>query len=218
MLLQNVEQYVEKLIPKRQELIEEMEAYAKEHHVPIMELIGVETLLQILRLHQPKHILEIGTAIAYSSIRITHALPEARVVTVERNEERYQKAQEFIERAGKQDKIVSLFGDALELRDEIERHGPYDAVFIDAAKGQYQRFFEHYEPMLSSKGMIISDNVLFKGHVATDLAEVETRRRRSLIKKIQAYNTWLMNHPDYYTTILPIGDGIAISIKRGDQE
>ncbi len=127
---------------------------------------------------------------------------KARVVTVERNEERYQKAQEFIERAGKQDKIVSLFGDALELRDEIERHGPYDAVFIDAAKGQYQRFFEHYEPMLSSKGMIISDNVLFKGHVATDLAEVETRRRRSLIKKIQAYNTWLMNHPDYYTTIL----------------
>ncbi len=76
MLLQNVEQYVEKLIPKRQELIEEMEAYAKEHHVPIMELIGVETLLQILRLHQPKHILEIGTAIAYSSIRMTHALPE----------------------------------------------------------------------------------------------------------------------------------------------
>lgn len=92
MLLQNVEQYVEKLIPKRQELIEEMEAYAKEHHVPIMELIGVETLLQILRLHQPKHILEIGTAIAYSSIRMTHALPEARVVTVERNEERYQKS------------------------------------------------------------------------------------------------------------------------------
>ena len=103
MLLQNVEQYVEKLIPKRQELIEEMEAYAKEHHVPIMELIGVETLLQILRLHQPKHILEIGTAIAYSSIRITHALPEARVVTVERNEERYQKRKSLLN--GRENKI-----------------------------------------------------------------------------------------------------------------
>ncbi|TYR82321.1 O-methyltransferase [Priestia megaterium] len=216
MLLQNVEQYVEKLIPKRTELVEEMEAYAKEYVVPIMELIGIETLLQILRLHQPKHILEIGTAIGYSAIRMAEALPNAQIVTVERNETRYEKAQTFIERANKKEQITTLFGDALELIDEIARKGPYDAVFIDAAKGQYQRFFEHYQPLLNKNGIIISDNILFKGHVATDLAEIETRRKRSLIKKIDGYNNWLMNHPDFYTTILPIGDGIAISIKRGD--
>lgn len=216
LLLQNVEQYVENLIPKRTELVEEMENYAKEHVVPIMELIGIETLLQILRLHQPAHILEIGTAIGYSAIRMAEALPNAKIVTIERNEDRYKQAQLFINRAEKKEQIKTLFGDALELQADIEKNGPYDAVFIDAAKGQYQRFFEHYAPLLNKKGIIISDNILFKGHVATDLSQIETRRKRSLIKKIDAYNVWLMEHPDFQTTILPIGDGIAISIKRGD--
>lgn len=216
LLLQNVEQYVENLIPKRTELVEEMENYAKEHLVPIMELIGIEALLQILRLHQPAHILEIGTAIGYSAIRMAEALPNAKIVTVERNEDRYKQAQLFINRAEKKEQIKTLFGDALELQADIEQNGPYDAVFIDAAKGQYQRFFEHYAPLVNKKGIIISDNILFKGHVGTDLSQIETRRKRSLIKKIDAYNVWLMKHPDFQTTILPIGDGIAISIKRGD--
>ncbi len=216
LLLQNVEQYVENLIPKRTELVEEMENYAKEHVVPIMELIGIEALLQILRLHQPAHILEIGTAIGYSAIRMAEALPNAKIVTVERNEDRYKQAQLFINRAEKKEQIKTLFGDALELQADIEQNGPYDAVFIDAAKGQYQRFFEHYAPLVNKKGIIISDNILFKGHVGTDLSQIETRRKRSLIKKIDAYNVWLMKHPDFQTTILPIGDGIAISIKRGD--
>ncbi len=216
LLLQNVEQYVENLIPKRTELVEEMENYAKEHVVPIMELIGIEALLQILRLHQPAHILEIGTAIGYSAIRMAEALPNAKIVTVERNEDRYKQAQFFINRAEKKEQIKTLFGDALELQADIEQNGPYDAVFIDAAKGQYQRFFEHYAPLVNKKGIIISDNILFKGHVGTDLSQIETRRKRSLIKKIDAYNVWLMKHPDFQTTILPIGDGIAISIKRGD--
>lgn len=216
LLLQNVEQYVENLIPKRTELVEEMENYAKEHLVPIMELIGIEALLQILRLHQPAHILEIGTAIGYSAIRMAEVLPNAKIVTVERNEDRYKQAQLFINRAEKKEQIKTLFGDALELQADIEQNGPYDAVFIDAAKGQYQRFFEHYAPLVNKKGIIISDNILFKGHVGTDLSQIETRRKRSLIKKIDAYNVWLMKHPDFQTTILPIGDGIAISIKRGD--
>ncbi|MBM7701426.1 O-methyltransferase [Metabacillus iocasae] len=217
MLLQNVEHYVEQLIPKRNELIEEMEHYAQEHGVPIMELIGIETLLQLLRLYNPERILEIGTAIGYSAIRMVTALPDTKVVTVERDEERYEKALHFIERANKANQIHTLFGDAFDLHEQIVAEGPYDTVFIDAAKGQYQRFFELYVPLLKEGGVIISDNVLFKGYVAQDVEEIKTRGARSLTRKLQAYNEWLMNHPGFYTTILPIGDGIAISIKRGDK-
>ncbi|WP_110111432.1 O-methyltransferase [Bacillus sp. CGMCC 1.16541] len=217
MLLQNVEHYVEQLIPNRNELIEEMEHYAREQGVPIMELIGIETLLQLLRLHKPERILEIGTAIGYSSIRMVTALPHTKVVTVERDEERYEKALHFIERANKGSQIETLFGDAFDLHEDIVEKGPYDTVFIDAAKGQYQRFFELYAPLVNEGGVIISDNVLFKGYVAQDVEDIKTRGARSLTRKLQAYNEWLMNHPDFQTTILPIGDGIAISIKRGDK-
>ncbi|MCM3002588.1 O-methyltransferase [Priestia koreensis] len=218
MLSKEVTDYVESLVPKRNELLSEMEEYAKEHGVPIMELIGIEALLQLLRLHQPKKILEIGTAIGYSALRMAFALPNAHIVTVERDEERYEKAVQYIEKAGCQSRIHLLFGDAFEFEKEMEEHGPYDMIFIDAAKGQYQRFFEAYEPFLSERGMIISDNVLFKGYVAEDHELIEKKRIRSLTKKIQTYNQWLMAHEGYETVILPIGDGIAISLKRGEEK
>ena len=90
-------------------------------------------------------------------------------------------------------------------------------IFVDAAKGQYRRFFEVYEPLLSNDGIIITDNVLFKGLVAEDLATITPRRKRGLIKRIQNFNQWLLSHQKFDTVILPIGDGIAISKHRGEQ-
>ena len=207
--------YLESLIPNRESAIIEIEAYAKEHNVPIMDLVGIEAMLQLLRLIQPASILEIGTAIGYSAIRMAKALPDTKIVTIERDRERYDQAIHYINETKTSAQITVYFGDALELVDVIENAGynNFDVLFIDAAKGQYQRFFNYYEMQLSNNGVIITDNVLFKGLVAEK--ELEIKRTRSLVNKIKAYNEWLMNNPNYHTTILPIGDGIAISKKRG---
>nr|WP_269448467.1 O-methyltransferase [Metabacillus kandeliae] len=206
--------YLESLIPSEPEYIRDMEEYAKENQVPIMEKAGMNVLLQLLRLHSPAAILEIGTAIGYSAIRMAQALPNTRIVTLERDEERYKEAVRRVESAGLSGRITVLFGDALELSGEVSGRMPFDALFIDAAKGQYRRFFELYEPMLSANGIIITDNVLFRGLVAEDPEEIESKRIRSLAAKIHYYNEWLVSHPDYMTSIIPAGDGIALSIKK----
>jgi predicted O-methyltransferase YrrM len=133
--------YIEALLPNRDDLLAELEAYAAEHVVPIMELIGIETLLQLLRLQQPKKILEVGTAIGYSTLRMAYTLPATKIVTIERNQERAVVAQEYFIKADMQARIKLIQGDALEVEDQVSMNGPYDFIFIDAAKGQYRRFF-----------------------------------------------------------------------------
>lgn len=214
MISKDVEDYIEELIPDRDPQIMELEEYAREHEVPIMELVGIEAMLQQLRIIQPKKILEIGTAIGYSAIRMAQALPDATIVTIEKDEERYEVAVANIEKMQLSNRITVLLGDANELKDETEKFAPYDLIFIDAAKGQYRRFFDHYGNQLRSNGIILSDNILFKGFVAND-SEVRTRRMKQMIRKIRSYNEFLMNHEEYQTAILPVGDGLAISIKKG---
>ncbi|WP_419393665.1 O-methyltransferase [Cytobacillus praedii] len=204
--------YIEEIIPARPELFQIMEVYAEENGVPIMELVGIEAMIQLLRIQQPKNILEVGTAIGYSALRMAEALPNCKIVTIERDAERYELAEQFISEAGKEGQIVIIKGDALEAEPLIKEYGPFQAIFIDAAKGQYHRFFEMYSQYLDDFGVIITDNVLFKGLVCEP--EIENKRTRNLVKKIDSFNKWLMNHPDFYTTILPVGDGVAISKKR----
>ncbi|MDR6122261.1 putative O-methyltransferase YrrM [Bacillus sp. SLBN-46] len=216
MLDAKLHSYIEGLILERNPLLTEMEFYAREHNVPIMELEGIETMLQLLRIQGTKKILEVGTAIGYSAIRMAEALPGAEIVTIERDDERAQVAVEFIERSAYKERITLIKGDALEVEEQISGHAPFDAIFIDAAKGQYKKFFEMYSSYLSSDGMIITDNVLFKGLVAEP--EIESKRIRNLVKKIDDFNKWLMKHPDYISVILPVGDGVAISKRRGESK
>ncbi|EWG09854.1 O-methyltransferase [Cytobacillus firmus] len=204
--------YIEEIIPERPQLLDKMEQYAKEYNVPIMELAGIEAMLQLLRIQKPKMILEVGTAIGYSALRMAFAVPESKIVTIERDSERYQLAEQYIDEAGKKEQILIIKGDALEVGEDVEKQGPYDAIFIDAAKGQYQRFFEIYSRFLSDGGVIITDNVLFKGLVCE--SDIENKRIRNMVRKIDVFNKWLMSHPEYHTVILPVGDGVAISKKR----
>lgn len=212
MLNERLHAYIEDLVPKRNPLLTEMECYAKEHSVPIMELAGIEAMLQLLRIQQPIKILEVGTAIGYSALRMAEAIPNANIVSIERDEERYVLAEEFIGRSNHRHQIALIKGDALEVEDLVRGHGPFDAIFIDAAKGQYKKFFEIYANHLHEDGMIITDNVLFKGLVCEK--EIESKRLRNLVKKIDEFNHWLMGHPDYNSVILPVGDGVAISRRR----
>lgn len=211
-----IDQYLQSLIPDRVGLLKEMEEYAEAEHVPIMEPEGIETLLQLLRIHRPQVILELGTAIGYSAIRMAETLPNVHIVTIERNEKRIEEAKNNISKSGYSNRITLIESDALEAVHLVKEYGPFDLIFVDAAKGQYRRFFELYESLLSKTGIILTDNVLFKGLVAEDVESITPRRKRGLVKRIQNFNQWLLSHPNYDTIILPIGDGIAISKYRGE--
>lgn len=212
MLNEELQNYIDSFIQPRDGIFFEMEEYAKLHGVPIMEPAGIETMLQLLRIQQPESILEVGTAIGYSAMRMASALPKSHIITMERDEDRCQLAAEYMKRAGMQEQITLMKGDALELEAEAAVHAPFDAIFIDAAKGQYKRFFERYSRYLKPGGIIITDNILFKGLVYNQ--EAASKRARNLAKKIDEFNRWLVANEEYDTIILPIGDGVAVSKMR----
>ncbi|ASK63111.1 SAM-dependent methyltransferase [Virgibacillus phasianinus] len=205
-------QYLQGTIPINEKWITELERYAKENRVPIMEPVSMNFLQQIIRIHQPARILEIGTAIGYSALRMLQANPGALITTIERDESRFTYAVNEIKALNKHEQINVIFGDALEVAEEITNQGPFDLLFIDAAKGQYKRFFELYSPSIRKSGIVISDNVLFKGYVANP--SEDNPRFSKIAGKINTYNQWLINNESFHTSIVPIGDGIAISIKK----
>lgn len=200
-------------LPESKEWVKELEKQATLDKIPIMDPIGINFLMQLIRLNKPKRILEIGAAVGYSALRMNEAYPDAEIVTIERDDIRYEQAVENISKQNKQDSIRVIHGDALdELTTLQANHETFNCVFIDAAKGQYKRFFELSVPLLANNGFIISDNVLFRGYVMEE--NFEHPRYKKMVEKIKAYNEWLANHPSFITTILPIGDGVAISYRK----
>ncbi|RGC50740.1 O-methyltransferase [Absiella sp. AM29-15] len=190
-------------------LLEEMEQYALEKDVPIMQQEGITFMCSFIKEHQLKSILEIGSAIGYSAIRMAMLDKNIHITTIERDEERYQKAKEYIARSEYKDQITLLYGDALEANIQ----GSYDMIFIDAAKAQYIRFFERYEPLLIQGGYIITDNLKFHGFV--EHPETATSRNlRQLVGKISRFINYLKSRDDFDTTFLEQGDGIGISKKK----
>ncbi|MEG0385151.1 O-methyltransferase [Solibacillus cecembensis] len=204
--------YIASFISNRDELLLEMERFAQENHVPIMQLAGIESLNQLLRIQKPTSILEIGTAIGYSAIRMAQALPECQIVTIERDAARVQHAKAFIARSAEANRIQVIEGDALEVELE-EIPSTFDAVFIDAAKGQYLKFFEKYSPLVPSGGVLYIDNMYMHGLSDLDIKEVP-RRKRTMIRNLKTFSDWIMAHPDYTSAFFPVGDGLLICLKR----
>lgn len=204
--------YMESFIQPRNALLLEMEQYAKDHHVPIMQLTGIDVLNQLLRIQKPTSILEIGTAIGYSALRMAYALPECRIVTIERDAERVQLAKSYIARSEVEDRIHVIEGDALEV-EVTSIHSTYDAVFIDAAKGQYLKFFEKYSPLVPSGGVLYIDNMYMHGLSDLNIQDVP-RRKRTMIRNLKQFTDWIMQHPDYTSVFFPVGDGLLICLKR----
>lgn len=213
MVEKQLEHYLMQLTEPRQDWMRHLELLATEEKVPIMEPAGIDYVRQLIRIKKPAKILEIGTAIGYSSLMMVDAYPETKVVTIEREEIRYKQAMEHIEAQQKKNEIDVIYGDALEVADIVKQQGPYDFLFIDAAKGQYKRFFEIYTPFLNEDAIVVTDNVLYKGFVAGDREDIP-KRLSNIAKKIKNFNDWLINHPDYHTTIVPVGDGVAVSIRK----
>lgn len=213
MMDEQTKQYLISLLPDSSGWAAELEEEAAKDHVPIMDPLGIRLLMQLVRLKRPERILEVGTAIGYSALQMLAAYPEASIVTIERDEVRYKQAAEHIERQQQSARIETIFGDALDEMASLAAKGEkFDFVFIDAAKGQYMRFFEMAHEMLRPGGLIVTDNVLFRGFVAGS-GEIP-KRFQKMVEKVRNYNRMLMEHPEYETTIIPIGDGVAVSLKQ----
>ena len=198
-------------ILKHDLLSREIREYAGNKDIPIIEDSGLETVLQFLKLKKPKRILEIGSAIGYWAIMISRHTG-AEVITIERDIQNYKKACEYITRSNVADKIIIHQADALDFNISELGDQEFDVIFIDAAKSAYQRFFEKYEPFLANDGLIISDNLLFHGHIFFAKEDL-SNNLRDLTRKIKNYSTWLSEHPSYETIFLPLGDGIAFSYR-----
>jgi len=190
------------------ELLVSFVHYAKENNVPIITYEGINFLSQIIKLRGIKNVLEIGTAIGYSSIAMV-LKTNCNVTTIERNEEMYNIACKNVEKAKLNDKINLIFNDALEV-DETTL-GTFDMIFIDAAKAQSIKFFEKYETILSDKGIIVTDNLLFHGLVDQT---VKDRNLRQLLTKIDRFNRYVVTRNEYDTFIYELGDGMSVSIKK----
>ncbi len=189
-------------------LIKEMEHYAKEYNVPIMLEDGIEFLTEYIKNNKVTSILEIGSAIGYSAIKMALVNEDIRVTTIERDVDRYNEAVSNINKAELNNRINIILGDAL----ETEITGKYDFIFIDAAKSQYIKFFTKYSENLNDDGVIVSDNLHFHGLVEDKIKKVN-RNTRQLVRKIGEYVEFLKDNENYKTEFFDCGDGIAISKK-----
>lgn len=205
-----ISEYIRSLEKSRDELLIEMENYATENSVPIIEVEVARFLEFLVALKKPNRILEIGTAIGYSSIIMKRAFPDAKITTIEIDEKNFLKAKEFIKKAGYDKDIDIIFADANDALDFI--NDKYDLIFMDAAKGQYISFFEKSIDKLKKEGILISDNILFRGLVAKEKNIV--RRKNTIVRRLKDFLEIITNDDNFRTTIIPIDDGMAISYKK----
>lgn len=186
-----------------------LKAYAKDFDVPIILDETSRFLSQLIRLRNVKNILEIGTAIGYNALNIAVEFPHIKITTIERDSTMIDIAKRNFNASDAHENITLIEGDALEV--DIQTIDEVDMIFIDAAKAQHIKFFEKYEALLSSKGIILVDNVLFHN---VSYENIKSRNLKQLIRKVDAFNQYIMNREDYHSVIHPIGDGVCLSIKK----
>ncbi len=207
--------YIRQSLKKNDGILGQMEKYAKENEVPIIQKEVSSFLEVICRVHKPVRILEVGCAIGYSAILMATNLPEgAHITTVERDEEISKIAKENIKKAGFEDRIDVLVADAEVLLEAMD--GPYDMIFMDAAKAHYIHFLPHCVRMLRVGGLLVSDNILYAGMVAN--RDLLLRRKITIVKRLQKYIETICKAPYFKTSILSIGDGVSLCYKLSEPE
>lgn len=193
--------------------IKEMERYAEANNVPIIEKDSIEFIRKYIKLNKVKSILELGTAIGYSAIMMASVDESVEVTTIERDEKRYREAVKNVNECGLDTQINIVFNDALDVN--LAGH-KYDLIFIDAAKGQYIKFFEKFENYLNPGGIIITDNIKFHGLVENK-DKVDSKNVLGLVNKIEKYIEFLKENEEYVTKFYDIGDGISVSFRKNDE-
>ena len=208
--------YINSLDTGSGKFLDELELQAKKDRVPIIRREMQSFLKVLLQIRKPKKILEVGTAVGFSALLMAEYTPrETTVTTIEKYEKRIPVAKANFQKAGMEDRITLLEGDAMEILKELQ--GPYDFIFMDAAKGQYIHFYPEIMRLLKTDGILVSDNVLQEGDLIESHFAVE-RRNRTIYKRMRDYLYTLKHDERLETAILPVGDGAAVSIRKQEKE
>ena len=204
--------FINSLDTRNSELLETIEGEARAADVPIIRREMQSFLKVLLMLKKPERVLEVGTAVGFSALLMSEYVPdECRITTIENYEKRIPIARENFRRAGKEGQITLLEGDAAEVLKRLD--GPYDFVFMDAAKGQYIHYLPDILRLLTPGGCLVSDNVMQDGDVIESRFAVE-RRNRTIHARMREYLYELKHNDELTTSIIPLGDGVAVSIKN----
>ena len=204
--------YINSLEKELPPYLEELEQYALQTEVPIIRKEMQSFLKTLLKMNKPKRILEVGTAIGFSAILMSEFMPQdGHITTIENYEKRIPIARANFQKYGKEDRITLLEGDAAEVLKTLE--GPYDFIFMDAAKGQYIHYLPQIMRILTPGGVLISDNVMQDGDIIESKYAV-TRRDRTIHRRMREYLYTLTHHEELQTSILTLGDGVAVSVRK----
>lgn len=196
------------------QFILEMEQYAKEKNVPIIEKESIAYIMKYIKANNVKNILEIGSAIGYSAILMASASQTVKVTTIERDEIRYMECLKNVKKCGLDKEVNVVFQDAL----DVNLTGvTYDLIFIDAAKGQYKKFFEKFQYFLAPGGVIITDNLKFHGYVGKK-ETIESKNLRGIVDKIESYIEFLKTNEEFDTEFIDVGDGISVSRRKNENK
>ncbi|MEN6566834.1 MAG: O-methyltransferase [Veillonellales bacterium] len=199
---------------KETSLLSQMEQYALQYRVPIISPAGASLLVETVRRRRPSSVLEIGTAIGYSTLLIAAQLPsQAKIVTIEQNPERARLARQYLRQAGKLDQVTILIDDAGEAIPRLDR--TFDFVFIDAAKGQYLDYLQKVVDKLMARAVVIADNIFFRGLVEENMDP--PRRYRTIVKRLRQYIDFITMDQRFITDFYHVGDGIAVSNYQGER-
>lgn len=206
MLQPGIEAYLLRWVPDRDAILEEMERAAALRQFPIVGPLVGRLLAQLVHLVGARHILELGSGFGYAAYWLARVLPAGgRLLAIERSVDNVRLGREWLARGGLAEKVAFVVGDALQVIEEVP--GPFDLIFVDVDKEQYPASFPLTLPRLRRGGLLITDNILWKGRVVVpDPSEASTRA-------VQEYTRLLYETPGLYTTILPVRDGIAVSLK-----
>ena len=206
--------YIRSLEVPESAVIEAIEQEALRDRVPIIRKEMQSFLKILLMIKRPMRILEVGAAVGFSSILMSEYMPEGgHITTIENYDKRIPIARANFKRAGKEEQIDLIEGDALEVMHGLE--GPYDLIFVDAAKGQYIHYLPEVMRLLGTDGVLVSDNALQEGDIIESRFAVE-RRNRTIHSRMREYLYELKHHDQLQTSIIPLGDGVALSVKRSD--
>jgi len=208
-ILSNQLEYISSFRKNTDSLLKEIESYANEHSVPILSWQSAEFLEQIILLKNPKRVLELGTAIAYSTIRIARQLKGKSVVhSIEKSKDNISLAKDFIAKSGLGIKIKVLEGDAVNVMPQLKKK--YDIIFLDADKEDYKRLFDYSLVLLRKGGLLVVDNLLWHGYAASTRVPQQYKESTNHIRE---FNALFMNQPNLKTSIIPIGDGLGLGMK-----
>ena len=206
-----IDSYINSLITEDNDKLNKFREYCEERNLPIIHKEVGQFIKLLINQLNAKNIIEIGTNVGYSAIFMSKVMKdEGKVVTFERSEKFYKEALKNINDFGLDKNIRVYFGDAVDMLDQVE--GNFDMAFIDAAKSYYRIFFDKCLKMMKPGAIILSDNVLYQGMIASD--ELVVRRKKTLVRNLRNYLKYISHDERFVTSVLPLGDGLAVTLYR----